>query len=79
MFCTTECWSCEDKSCKNYIDKTELYFENQKLKEKNEKLETNWNELKKYIDNNKMVLNNPQILQYYLIQNEIFEGSEKYE
>ena len=40
----------------------------------NKKLKTNWNELKKYIDNNKMILNNPHIFQYYLIQEEILKG-----
>lgn len=34
MFCTTECWNCEYKTCKHYISKQELYFENIKLKEK---------------------------------------------
>lgn len=34
MFCTTECWNCEDKNCEHYISKQELYFENQQLKEK---------------------------------------------
>lgn len=33
MFCTTECWNCEDKNCEHYISKQELYFENQQLKE----------------------------------------------
>jgi len=32
MFCTTECWNCEDKNCEHYISKQELYFENQQLK-----------------------------------------------
>lgn len=34
MFCTTECWSCEDKSCEHYISKEKLYFENQQLQER---------------------------------------------
>lgn len=33
MFCTTECWDCEDKSCKHYISKQELYFKNQQLRQ----------------------------------------------
>lgn len=33
MFCTTECWDCEDKNCKHYISKSSLYFENVRLKE----------------------------------------------
>lgn len=32
MWCTTECWNCEDRKCEHYISKTELYFENEKLK-----------------------------------------------
>lgn len=36
-----------------------------------EKIITNWNALEKYIDENKMILNNPNIFQYYLIQKEI--------
>ena len=34
MFCTTECWDCEDKNCEHYISKTELYFKNQKLNDR---------------------------------------------
>ena len=33
MFCSTECWDCEDRKCEHYIDKTKLYFENQRLKD----------------------------------------------
>lgn len=43
MFCTTECWICEDKKCKHYVSKQELYFENIDLK-------NNWNELKKWLE-----------------------------
>lgn len=32
MFCTTECWNCEDIKCENYISKQELFFDNQLLK-----------------------------------------------
>lgn len=28
MWCTTECWDCEDKKCEHYVSKTELYFKN---------------------------------------------------
>ena len=27
MFCDTNCWSCEDKNCKFYKSKQELFFE----------------------------------------------------
>lgn len=27
MWCTTECWDCEDKKCEHYVSKTQLYFE----------------------------------------------------
>ena len=43
MFCTTECWICEDKKCKHYVSKQELYFENIDLK-------NNWNKLKKWLE-----------------------------
>ena len=39
MFCTTECWDCEDKKCEHYISKREYYFENQRLKSIIEELE----------------------------------------
>ena len=35
------------------------------------KLQNNWNELKKYIDENKLVLQNPQILDFYLKMQEL--------
>lgn len=38
MWCTTECWDCEDRKCEHYISKTELYFENQKKDKEIEKL-----------------------------------------
>lgn len=44
MFCTTECWNCEDKNCKNYISKQELYFDNQLLK-------SVLDEIREYINN----------------------------
>lgn len=34
MFCSTECWNCNDKSCEHYIDKKDLYFENKDLNNK---------------------------------------------
>ena len=27
MFCTTECWDCNDRTCEHYVDKTKLYFD----------------------------------------------------
>ena len=58
MFCTTECWDCEDKSCEHYRSKRDLYFENKKLKGVIETYEilikanniNNWNELKKWLE-----------------------------
>ena len=38
MWCTTECWACEERKCEHYISKTELYFENQKKDKEIEKL-----------------------------------------
>lgn len=37
MFCTTECWDCEDRNCEHYISKSKLYFENQQLKDRIDK------------------------------------------
>jgi hypothetical protein len=42
MWCSTECWDCEDKTCEHYKSKLDLYFENKKLT-------NNWNELKQHI------------------------------
>lgn len=51
----------------------DLLKENKKYKNTIIKLITNWKELEKYIDNNKSILNNPQIFQFYLIQKEIMK------
>lgn len=32
MWCTTECWSCNDKSCEHYRDKQDVWLENMALK-----------------------------------------------
>lgn len=45
MWCTTECWDCEDRKCEHYISKTELYFENQKKDKEIEKLHNIINDL----------------------------------
>lgn len=37
MWCSTECWDCEDKNCEHYIHKSALYFENKSLKVKIDK------------------------------------------
>jgi len=34
VFCTTECWNCEDRNCEHYISKSKLYFENHQLKDR---------------------------------------------
>lgn len=56
-------------------DGTELdvvnYDEYKKLEEMISKLKTNFKFLEDYIENNKLVLNNPTILQFYMIQKEI--------
>lgn len=70
MFCTTECWDCEDKSCEHYRSKRDLYFENKKLK-------NTWKELKNYIDNNKRVLQNPQILDFYIKMQELEQRKDE--
>lgn len=38
MFCTTECWDCNDRTCEHYINKTKLYFENENNKKEIERL-----------------------------------------
>lgn len=37
MFCSTECWNCNDRTCKHYISKFNLYFENRKLQQRIDK------------------------------------------
>lgn len=41
MWCTNDCWNCEDNKCEHYINKKEIYF-------KYEKLQSNWNSLREY-------------------------------
>lgn len=47
MFCTTECWSCEDKNCEHYVSKENLYFENKQLKDRINKV----SQLRKVLNN----------------------------
>lgn len=49
MWCSTECWDCEDKKCEHYISKTELYFENQQLKYQLQQKENKEKEIKECI------------------------------
>ncbi len=62
----------QDIECyKNKIKRLE-----KKVKQRDEvidKLMANWNLLEKYLDENKMILNNPSIFQFYLIQKEILQ------
>lgn len=41
MWCTTECWNCEDKTCEHYISKQDIYF-------KYKQSQSNWNSLREY-------------------------------
>ena len=50
MWCTTECWDCEDRKCEHYISKTELYFENQRLKSQLQQKESIIKEVREYIE-----------------------------
>ena len=43
MWCTTECWNCEDKTCEHYFSKQDIYF-------KNKKIQSNWNSLRGIIE-----------------------------
>ena len=47
MFCTTECWDCNDRTCEHYVDKIKLYFENENNKKEIERLN---NRIEKAID-----------------------------
>ena len=53
MWCTTECWDCEDRKCEHYISKTELYFENQRLKDKLQQKENIIKEVREYVNTDK--------------------------
>ena len=56
MFCSTECWDCEDRKCEHYIDKTKLYFENQRLKDQLQQKENIIKEVREYIKQNEFYL-----------------------
>ena len=43
MWCTTECWNCEDKTCEHYISKQDIYF-------KYKTLLSNWNSLREWLE-----------------------------
>ena len=65
----------------SFIDNKEIYTNGSELiqvfriKQWEEQLQNNWNELKKYIDKNKLVLQNPQILDFYLKMQELENGN----
>ena len=65
------------KDDREFIDmthrNTKLLVQLKQRDEVIEKLIVNWSELEKYIDTNKMILNNPNIFQFYLIQKEILQ------
>lgn len=42
MWCTTECWNCEDKTCEHYISKQDIYF-------KYKQSQSNWNSLREWL------------------------------
>lgn len=50
MWCTTECWDCEDKKCEHYISKSELYFENKRLEDQLQQKENKEKEIREYIE-----------------------------
>ena len=52
MWCTTECWNCEDKTCDSYRSKQDLYWENKDLKK-------NWEELKRWLVEYRTDVDNP--------------------
>lgn len=64
-----------DELIRNYI--TNLQKQNTELKDIINKLNTNWKEFEKYLDNNKLVLNNSNILQFYLIQKDLLKGDKE--
>lgn len=58
MWCSTECWDCEDKTCEHYRSKQDLYFENKKLT-------NNWNELEEWLkEETKLVDELPDTLEH---------------
>ena len=72
MFCTTECWDCNDMSCKHFISKSSLYFENVQLHQRIDKT-------LKYIENQKkkMYKNRNKIALFNLIKIEEILGEKK--
>ena len=44
MWCATECWDCEDKTCEQYFSKKDIYF-------KYKQLQSNWNSLREWLKN----------------------------
>ena len=73
MFCTTECWSCEDKNCEHYISKQELYFENQQLKEDNKTLRENYENGIKLLKQNKQLKSVLDEIREYINNYDVFK------
>lgn len=58
-------------------ENTDLRIQVSAREEEYKKLEDNWNELKKYIDKNKLILNNPNILDFYMKMQELEKGKSE--
>lgn len=66
MWCTTECWDCEDKTCEHYRSKLDLYFENKELKQNINKV---INDINRYLDARKIINDNTK----YYYTNEFYK------
>ena len=77
MWCTTQCWECEDRKCEHYISKTELYFENQRLKDKLQQKENKEKEIRKYIEKHVENIDRGQYYEDYVETYPILEILDK--
>lgn len=66
MWCSTECWDCEDKTCEHYRSKLDLYFENKELKQNINKV---INDINRYLDARKIINDNTK----YYYTNEFYK------
>ena len=73
MWCSTECWDCEDKNCEHYRSKLDLYTENKKLT-------NNWNELEEWVNHqlSTMTMHIYMMQTYQAILDKMKEIKERY-
>ncbi len=51
MWCTTECWNCEDKTCEHYFSKQDIYFKCKKIENNRDKALEKISKLKSFLPN----------------------------